>query len=196
MRDQNGSHIQDLERFKLPPGFRGRSAVVVQLWFWVRDTLFLCSPQPLYGFRRWLLRLFGAQVGEGAQIRSSARIMYPWKVKIGRHVWVGDFAEIYSLGEITIGDNAVVSQNSYLCAASHRYDVPTFDIFEAPIVIEEEAWVAADVFVGPGVTVGRGAVIGARSTLVKDAPPMTVMVGHPARAVGPRAMAKEPGAAG
>ncbi len=178
--------VQDLARFTLPAGFRGRSGLTVQIWFWVRDTIFLCSPQPLYGWRRWLLRLFGAQVGEGALIRSTVRIMYPWKVSIGRHAWIGDFAEIYSLGEIEIGDNAVVSQNCYLCAAAHDHRSPTFDIFARKITIEPEAWLAADVFVAPGVTVGRGAVIGARSTLLQDAPPMTVVAGYPAKPIGPR----------
>ena len=178
--------VQDLQSFRLPPGFRGRSGLVVQLWFWVRDTLFLCSPQPMYAWRRWLLKLFGAKIGEGVQIRPTARVTYPWKLTIGRHAWVGDFVELYTLGEITIGDNAVVSQNSYLCAASHDHMAATFDIFDRPITIGDEAWVAADVFIGPGVTVGRGAVIGARSTLLSDAPPMMIVAGHPARPIGPR----------
>ena len=178
--------VQDLQSFRLPPGFRGRSGVIVQLWFWVRDTLFLLSPQPMYGWRRWLLRLFGATIGEGVLIRPTVRVTYPWKLTVGKHSWVGDFVELYTLGEIAIGDNVVVSQNSYLCAASHHHEIPSFDIFEGPITIESEAWVAADVFIGPGVTVGRAAVIGARSTLLRDAPPMMVVAGHPARPIGPR----------
>jgi putative colanic acid biosynthesis acetyltransferase WcaF len=80
----------------------------------------------------------------------------------------------------------VVSQKSYLCTGSHDYAKSTFDIYAKPIVVESEAWVAADVFIGPGVTVGRGAVVGARSTLLKDAPPMSVLMGSPAAVVRPR----------
>jgi putative colanic acid biosynthesis acetyltransferase WcaF len=183
--------VQDLRRFKVPPGFRGRSGPTVLLWWLVRDTLFLCSPQPMYGWRRFLLRLFGAKIGKGAIIRPTTRITYPWMLTIGDNAWVGDFTELYNLAEIEIGHDACVSQNSYLCTGTHDHRRATFDIYGKPIRIEPEAWVASDVFIGPGVTVGRGAVVAARSTLMKDAPPMTIMAGHPAKAVGPRIMSKE-----
>jgi len=178
--------VQDLARFRLPPDFRGRSAVQVQLWWIVRDTLFLCSPQFMYGWRNLLLRLFGAQIGEGVLVRPTVRITYPWKLRIGDRAWIGDFVELYNLGDIDIGADAVVSQNSYLCTGSHDYSAPSFDIYAKPIVIEPEAWVAADVFVGPGVRVGRGAVVGARSTLLHDAPDYMIMAGAPAKVIRPR----------
>jgi putative colanic acid biosynthesis acetyltransferase WcaF len=165
----------------LPENFRGRSSIVVQLWWLVQATLFRASPQALYGFRRGLLRLFGAKIGKGVRIRPSATVTYPWKVQIGDHSWIGDDAVLYSLGTILIGNNAVISQKSYLCAASHDYRSVGFDIFDKTVVIEDEAWVAADVFVGPGVTVGRGAVVGSRSSVFTDLPPMMVCVGSPAR---------------
>jgi putative colanic acid biosynthesis acetyltransferase WcaF len=178
--------VQDLAGFKLPPGFRGRSAVVVQLWWLVQATLFRCSPQLFYGFRRWLLRLFGATIGAGVVIRPSVEIPYPWKLRIGDHAWIGDHAVLYCFAEITIGRNAVVSQKSYVCAGTHDYRSPQFDIKAYPIVIEEEAWVAADVVVGPGVTIGRGTVVGSRSSVFTDLPPMMVCVGSPARPVHAR----------
>jgi putative colanic acid biosynthesis acetyltransferase WcaF len=140
----------------------------------------------LYGFRRFLLRLFGAQVGEGVIVRPSVSVPYPWKLKIGDYAWIGDDAVLYSFGQITIGANAVVSQKCYLCAGTHDYRKPAFDIEAYPIVVEDEAWVAADVFVAPGVTIGRGAVVGSRSSVFGDLPPMMVCVGSPARPVHPR----------
>lgn len=178
--------IQSLSQFRLPSGFRGRSAIVVQLWWIVQASLFRASPQFAYGFRAWLLRLFGAEVGSKTVIRPSVRITYPWKVKIGDYAWIGDNAELYSLGEIEIGANVVVSQRSYLCAADHDYTQPDFPIRACPIYIEEQAWLAADVFVAPGVTVGRAAVIGARSSVFSDLPPGMVCMGSPARPVKPR----------
>jgi len=178
--------VQDLKNFRLPANFRGRSALAVQFWWLVQATLFRGSPQLLYGFRRWLLRRFGAQIGEGALIRPSVSIPYPWKLKIGDHAWVGDHAVLYCLADITIGSNAVVSQKSYLCAGSHDYRTPTFDIFALPIVIEEEAWIATDVFVAPGVTIGRGAVVGSRSSVFTNLPAMMVCVGSPARPIHAR----------
>jgi putative colanic acid biosynthesis acetyltransferase WcaF len=178
--------VQNLKRFTLPKNFRGRSALIVQLWWLVQATLFRGSPQALYAFRRGLLRMFGAKIGEGAIIRPSATFTYPWKVSLGDHSWIGDDVVVYSLGDITIGNNVVVSQKSYLCAATHDYRSPNFDIYAKPIVIEDEAWLAADVFVAPGVTIGKGAVVGSRSSVFGNLPPMMVCTGSPARALRPR----------
>ncbi|MGO9127659.1 MAG: putative colanic acid biosynthesis acetyltransferase [Terriglobales bacterium] len=188
--------VQDLKAFRLPPNFRGRPAWFVQLWWMVQTTLFRWSPQVAYGWRRWLLRRFGARIGKGAQIRPTAEITYPWKLTIGDWSWIGDYVTLYTLGEIRIGDNAVVSQHSYICAASHDCAVPTFDIFDDPVRIEAEAWIAAGVFVAPGVRVGRGAVVGARSVVMNDVPPMMVCAGHPAKVIRPRLAPRDEPAAG
>jgi putative colanic acid biosynthesis acetyltransferase WcaF len=179
---------QRLEEFRVPPGFRGRSAVYTQLWWIVQSTLFGMSPQALFGWRRWLLRLFGATVGKGVFIRPSARVTYPWKLRIGDHCHIGDEVVLYTLGEIEIGDCVVVSQRSYICTGSHDFRSPTFDLYAKKIVIEAEAWVATDVFVAPGVRIGKGAVIGARSSVFSDVPPGAIYVGTPARYVGDRTM--------
>lgn len=180
----------NLSRFRLPPGFRGRSGPVVLLWQIVQNTLFAWSPQPLHGFRAWLLRAFGAQVGRGVVIRPSARVTYPWKVSLGDYCWVGDRAELYSLGEIRIGSDAVVSQDSYLCAGSHDPASPTFAITARPILVEPEAWIAAGCFVHPGVTVGRGAVVAARAVVRANVPAGKVAAGHPAVVIGDRPAAR------
>lgn len=175
--------IQNLKFFRLPDGFRGRSAWYVQLWWLVQSTLFAMSPQILYGWRRWLLRLFGAHIGQGVIIRPTARITFPWKVSIGDCSWIGDGAILYSLGKIEIGHNVVISQRSYICTASHDYKKSTFDIYAKKIVIEDEVWLATDVFVAPGVRIGRGSVVGARSSVFHDLPEMTICYGNPARFV-------------
>jgi putative colanic acid biosynthesis acetyltransferase WcaF len=177
---------QDLRRFRLPENFRGKPAWVVQLWWLVQATLFRLSPQVLYGWRRFLLRSFGAAVGRGVLIRPSVEITYPWKVSIGDFSWVGDNVTLYSLGEIEIGHDVVISQNSYLCTGSHDFREPTFDIYAKKIVVEPESWIAADVFVAPGVRIGHAAVVGARSTLLHDLPPRMVCYGNPAQVAGPR----------
>lgn len=173
--------VQTLAAFKLPPGFRGRSAVFVQLWWLVQATLFNCSPQVMYGWRRWLLRLFGARIGKNVLIRPSVRITYPWRLEIGDRSWIGDYVELYTLDRITIGSDAVVSQFSKLVTGSHDFMRPTFDMVTSPIRIEDQAWVAANCFVAPGVTVKRGAVVLAQSLVLKDVAEMTVVAGHPAK---------------
>ena len=184
--------MQDLSRFTMPVGFRGRSAMVVQLWWCVQATLFRGSPQFAYGFRRFLLRAFGAKVGIGVVIRPSATVTYPWKVTIGDYAWVGDGAVLYSLGDIEIGAHAVVSQRSYLCASDHDYQQPDFPIRSRKVTVGAQAWVAADVFIAPGVTVGEGAVIGARSSVFKDMPAGMVCMGSPCVPVKPRCGGKSP----
>ncbi len=133
-----------------------------------------------------ILRLFGAKIGKDVRIRPSVRITYPWKVEIGDHSWVGDNVELYSLGPIRIGSNAVVSQGSYLCGGTHDYRDPLFSISASPVIVEDEAWVAAQAFIAPGITIGRGAVVGARSLVLSDVPPGMIASGHPARVKGPR----------
>jgi putative colanic acid biosynthesis acetyltransferase WcaF len=175
--------IQDLSKFKLPQNFRGRPAVVVQFWWLVQALFFRTSPQFAYGYRRWLLRRFGAEVGDGVIIRPSVTITYPWKLKIGNYAWIGDNVVLYTLGEISIGAHAVVSQLSYLCAGDHDYGDPEFAIRSRAIKVGDQAWIAADVFVAPGVTIGAGSVIGARSSVFRDMPAGMVCVGCPAKPV-------------
>lgn len=140
----------------------------------------------MFGWRNFLLRLFGARIAAGVRIRPTARITYPWKVAIGEQTWVGDGAVLYSASEITLGANVVISQKSYLCTATHDFSRRTFDTIAKPIRVESGAWIATDVYVAPGVTVGRGSVVGARSSVFKDVPAEVVCTGSPAKVVGAR----------
>lgn len=184
---------QDLRRFRLPKGFRGRSAIIVQLWWLVQATLFRGSPQICYGWRRWLLRRFGARVGRGVLIRPTVEITYPWKLTIGDYSWVGDGAVLYTLGEIYLGAHSVVSQRSYICTGSHEPESLAFAIFARPVRIGAECWLAADVFVAPGVSIGDGTVVGARSSVFDDLPPGMICRGAPARPVRRRSASSEDG---
>ena len=177
---------QDLSSFSVPEGFRGRSAFWVQLWWIVQFTLFSWSPQIFYLFRVWLLRLFGARVGRGVLIRPSARITYPWKLVIGDHVWIGDDSVIYNLADISIGSNVAIAHRVYLCTGLHDITKLTFDIEARPIVIEDEVWLPNDVYVGPGVSIGMGTVVAARSSVFDDLPGGVVAAGTPARIIRDR----------
>ncbi len=177
---------QNLNKFNQPSDFRGRSAVVTQLWWLVQSTLFACSPQFMYGWRNFLLRLFGAKIGKSVIVRPTVRTTYPWKLTVGDYSWIGDYVELYTLGEITVGKHAVVSQKSYLCTGSHNFQAEAFDIYAKPIVVEDEAWIAADVYVAPGVTIGKGTVVGARSSVYNDMPEGMVCIGSPAKPVRKR----------
>ena len=131
-------------------------------------------------------KMFWAEIGKGVIIRPSAQITYPWKVKIGDFSWIGDDVVLYSLGDIIIGNNTVISQKSYICTGTHDYTKADFPILEKKIIIGDECWLATDVFVSPGVTINNGAVIGARSTVIKDLESNSVYVGSPVRFIKKR----------
>ncbi len=181
------NQFQRLDRFTVPAGFRRRNALYVQLWWITQASLFKWSPQIAYGFRRFLLRCFGANIGQHVVIRASATITYPWNLSVGDYAWIGDDAVIYDLGQISIGAHAVVSQRSYLCAGDHDSRRIDFPIRARDIHIGEGAWIATDVFVGPGVSIGDGTIIGARSSVFKDVPGGTICHGNPCKVVRPRA---------
>lgn len=183
---KTNTEFQNLASFCLPNNFRGRSAFIVQLWWLVQGTVFSCSPQFMYGWRRWLLKLFGAKIGKNVLIRPTVKVTYPWKVSIGDFSWIGDDVVLYSLGEIEIGHHTVISQRSYLCAASHDYAQPNFPIFAKKICIGNQVWIATDTFIAPGINIGEGALIGARSTVLHDMPAAMICVGYPAKPIKPR----------
>lgn len=180
--------FQNLKNFRVPDNFRGRSAIYVQLWWLIQGTLFRWSPQFAYPWRAMLLRIFGAKIGKKVVIRPSVTVTYPWKVVIGDYAWIGDDVVIYSLGSISVGANAVISQRSYICAGSHDYKKIEFPICGPSISIGDGAWLATDVYVAPGVSIGVGAVIGARSSVFKDMPDGMVCMGHPCMAIKKREM--------
>ena len=148
--------------------------------------VFRWSPRPCFGFRRWLLRQFGAKVGHHVHIYPSTKIYFPWNLKIGDLSSIGEWALIYNLGVVTIGDRATLSQNVHVCAGTHDYTDAALPLIKTPISIGQSAWVCADAFVGPGVCIGEGAVVGARSVVVKNIPAWTVAAGNPARVIKKR----------
>lgn len=156
------------------------------VWGLIWSTLYRPSPAPLHGWRRFLLRCFGARIGRGAHPYPSSRVWAPWNLVMGEHSCLSHRVDCYCVDMIELGAHATVSQYSFLCTATHDYTRRDMPLVTAPIHIEAHAWVTADVFVGPGVTVGEGAVIGARSTVFRDVDPWTVVAGNPPKLIGPR----------
>jgi len=152
------------------------------LWGMV-SPLFRFSPRLCWGWRNSLLRAFGANVGHHVQIHPSVRIFLPWNLIIGDWSSIGFDALIYNLGPVTLGSRVTISQRAHLCAGSHDYRDPSMTLLKPPIKIGDGVWICADAFVGPGVSVGEGAVVGARAVVMRDVEPLSVMAGNPARKV-------------
>jgi putative colanic acid biosynthesis acetyltransferase WcaF len=144
------------------------------------------SPRPCFGWRRFVLRCFGAQIGAHVHIYPTTIIYFPWNLSVGDWSAIGEDALIYNLGPVTIGRKATISHRAHLCAGTHDYRQPDLPLLKPPIAVGDQAWICADAFVGPGVTVGEGAVVGARAVVFKDVEPWTVVAGNPAREIKKR----------
>lgn len=145
--------------------------------------LFVLSPRPLWGWRRFLLRCFGAKVGRDVHIYPSVRIVIPWNLEIGEQTAVGDRTILYSLGKITLGKRVTVSQGAHLCAGSHDWRKTDRPLTKPPITINDDTWVCADAFIGPGVSVGQGAIVGARAVAMTNVTEFQIVAGNPARVI-------------
>lgn len=151
--------------------------------------------RPLGGplFWRWrafVLRLFGMKMGDRCMINSSAKIWAPWNVELGKYVAIGPKVQLYAVDKIRIGDKITISQGAYLCTASHDIRHINKPLIHHPIEVKSFSWVCADAFVGMGVTIGEGAVVGARAAVFRDVEPWTVVGGNPAKFIKRRVIVK------
>jgi len=167
-----------------------RPILIARIVWGLLHPLFSLSPRPFFSWRALLLKLHGAKVGRHVHIYNSAHIYMPWNLEIGDWSSIGEGAYIYNLGRITIGRCATVSHRAHLCAGTHDYKDRTLPLLKPPINIGDQAWICSDAFIGPGVSVGEGAIVGARAVVTKDVPPWKIVVGNPARMIGDREMAR------
>jgi putative colanic acid biosynthesis acetyltransferase WcaF len=170
------------------PSFSLSNRMARGLWGLVWLLLFRPSPRPLHAWRVLLLRLFGARIGRHFHIHATARVWAPWQFKAGDHVGVGERVNFYNMGPMSIGHNAVISQGAHLCGGTHDYNAVDFQLQAAPVHIGEHVWVCTEAFVGPGVTVPAGCVVGARAVMMRSPREGAygVYAGNPARFVKSR----------
>jgi putative colanic acid biosynthesis acetyltransferase WcaF len=174
----------DADRHVSP--YTSREKIARMLWSVVQATLFRLSFHNCYGWRRFLLRRFGASIGRDCVIRRSVRIECPWNLTMADNACLGDRVNAYCLGTVTLGRRVSVSQDAELCAGSHDYTTRDMPLLRPPILIKDDVWIAAGAFVGPGVTVGEGAVLGARGVAMKDLESWSIHVGNPAIRISDR----------
>ena len=152
--------------------------------FWA--LLFRTSPVLLHGWRRFILRIFGATIEKGAQAYPTTRIWAPWNLTMEAGSGLGPHVDCYCVARITLRKGSNVSQRAFLCSASHDPRDKSFPLIAGPIEIGAGAWVAAEAFVGPGVFVGADAVVAARAVVLRDVPDNSVVAGNPAHKIGDR----------
>lgn len=163
-----------------------RELLVRVLWELLRGPLFSWSPRIFWGWRRMVLRAFGAKVASNVRIHPTVQIDIPWTITIGENSSVGDRAILYGLGAITIGRDVSISQYAHLCAGTHDFRSPDMALIKPPIEVGDGAWICADAFIGPDVKIGPLAIVGARGVVMRDVPERAIVAGNPAREVGKR----------
>ena len=170
------------------PSFSLGNRLARVLWMAAWLLLARWTPPPLHGWRALLLRLFGANLGRNCRVHASVRIWHPANLELGDNVLIGPGARLYNQGRITIGSDSVVSQRAHICASTHDVSDPQFQLVLRPVAIGAQCWVAAEAFVGPGVTMGEGAVLAARGALFENAEAWAIYRGNPAVRLKARAL--------
>jgi len=173
------------EKYKNELGVKNKIARL--LWWFVWLCLFRPFGLPLFNnWRIFLLKIFGAKIGENCKVMSSVKIWAPWNLEIGDFVAFGFDAFCYNPGKIKIGNKVAISQRAHLCSASHDITKKENPLIVSPIILEDRSWVAADTFIGMGVTIGEGAVVGAKAAVFKDVDAWTIVGGNPAKFIKKR----------
>ncbi len=170
----------------------GRPFLVRALWLFIGLPLFRCSLLPSSRLRVFLLRLFGATVGNGVVIHSEVVVKYPWHLRVGDHCWIGERAWIDCLTTVQLASNVCVSQGVYLCTGNHDWGDPAFGLRVQPIHLMDESWAGAQSVLLPGSGLGRGAVLAAGGVLAGNVPEYQIFQGNPARYVKERVVRDAP----
>lgn len=174
----------------LTPAFSLSNRLLRAVWGFVYVIFFRSSPRPFHAWRAFLLRCFGAKLGKNCHVYGRARIWAPWNLECDEQATIGDEAIVYNPMRVTLGSHAIISQQAYLCGATHDYEDPRFPLVAFPISIGSYAWICARATVQAGVSVGAGAVLALGGVASRDLEPWTVYAGVPARKVKARMVRK------
>lgn len=166
----------------------GASTLVQVIWYFVNCFVFRNPIFVLSHPKSHLLRLFGADVGDGVVIKPGTSIKYPWNLAIGAHSWIGEGVWLDSLAHIRIGKNCCISQGAYLCTGNHDWTDPAFGLRIGEITLEDGTWVGAKSVVLPGVTMGSHSILTAGSVLSACTTPYGIYSGNPATRIKNRSV--------
>lgn len=165
---------------------REKSVYYIQIYKIIALLFIKTTPKFMHSWRVFLYKLFGAKIGIGVKISSSAKLLYPWNIEIGNYCWIGDNVELYSVDKIIIGNNVAFAHNVFVATAAHDIYKTTFETIRKPIIIEDEVWISSNVFINMGIVIERGVVVGSASVVTKNLPEGYICVGNPAVALKKR----------
>jgi putative colanic acid biosynthesis acetyltransferase WcaF len=172
-----------------PGGYHpGRSYPIRALWLVVEVFVLLNPIIVSYPFKRWVLRLFGAKIGNGVMLKPGVHVKYPWRLTVGDDCWLGERAWIDNMEDVVVASDVVISQGAYLCTGNHDWADPAMPLAPRPIMVEHGAWIGAFARVGPGTTVGAGSVLSLGAVVLSDTEPWGIYTGNPAVRVGTRVL--------
>lgn len=168
------------------PSFSVKNRLLRVLWNLVNTIFFKYSPRPFHSWRAFILRCFGAKVGKDTHIYPKVHIWAPWNLIVGNNVGIANDVTLYTQDKIVIGDRTTISQNSYLCTGTHDYTTPSFKLMTAPIIIGNDCWIAAGVFIHPKVKIDNGVVVGACSVVNSNLSAWHIYSGNPCKLIKQR----------
>ena len=164
----------------------GRGRVIQTLWYFTNVLFLKNTLNPFSGIKTFLLKVFGAKIGEGVVVKPGVNIKYPWKLKVGNHSWIGENVWIDNLEKVAIGDNCVLSQGAMLLSGNHNYKKTSFDLITEPIILEDGVWIGAKSVVTGGVICKSHSVLTVNSVASQDLTEYTIYRGTPAEKVKTR----------
>ncbi|WP_273212118.1 putative colanic acid biosynthesis acetyltransferase [Runella zeae] len=177
--------MENIDTFSCP-SFSLKNRIIRVIWSICYLFFYKYTPVPLHGWRSIVLKIFGAKMGKSVHVYPKVKIWAPWNIEIGDESGIANDVILYSQAKIIVGKRVVISQGTYICAGTHDYTKKGHPLITKPIILKDNTWVAAEAFIHPGVTIGEGAVIGARSVVTKDMPSWMVCAGHPCKPIKTR----------
>lgn len=178
---------QCLDLYKLPSDWNpGANPFIYLLWFCIGSPVLSTRWLPGSGWRVWLLRSFGSQIGSGCRLKTGLRVKFPWRFIVGNHCWIGEDTWIDNLVLVELSNRVCISQGVYFCTGNHDYRSPGFDLCAKKIFISSDVWIAARSVLAPGSFVGLGAVVALGSVVSGKVPPGVIVRGNPAVIIGKR----------
>jgi putative colanic acid biosynthesis acetyltransferase WcaF len=165
---------------------RGAGKLKEIIWYFFKMIFFLSAMPWPNALKKFLLKSFGAQIGVGVVIKPRVNIHFPWKLRIGNDVWIGEEAFLLNFEQLTIGDNVCISQRAFLCGGNHDYSTPEMPYRNGPITLMPGCWVGAGVFISPNVTIGVDSVITAGSVVTQNVESNGIYKGNPLVYIKPR----------